>query len=84
MCLLGAPGCACTPFHEAPRNAAPVRAGERPEAAVLAGGVLQRPPEADHRGRVGVQEGAVLVRAHLAAYLGLLRAQHTRFAQPAM
>ena len=75
----GAPGCACARFHEAPRDAAPVRAGERPEAAVLAGGVLQGPPKADHGGRVGVQESAVLVRAHLAAYLGLLQTAHHSF-----
>ena len=66
-------------LEEAPRNAALVGAGERPQAAVLPGGVLQGPPEADHGGRVGVQEGAVLVRAHLAAYRGLLRRQPHQF-----
>lgn len=50
-----------------------VHSRQGPEAAVLLGGILQRPPEPDDRGRVCSQKCAVLVRPYLAAYLGLLQ-----------
>ena len=58
---------------EVPGDAVRVGAGQGPEAAILLGGILQGPPQPDHRRRVCAQEGAVLVRPHLPAYLGLLR-----------
>ena len=54
-------------------NALRVGTGQGPEAAILLGGIFQRPPEPHDRGWIRAQEGAVLVRPHLAAYLGLLR-----------
>ena len=46
------------------------------ETSVLSGCVLERVPEADGRGRVGVEEDGVLVWWHTAADLGLLADDH--------
>lgn len=54
----------------------PVRPGQEAQAPVLQGGVLESVPEADGAGRLRVQEGAVLVRRHGAADLGLLADDH--------
>src|SRR3546814_18271433 len=40
-----------------------VRAGQRPEAAVLQRRILEREPQADDAQRVGVEEGGILVPA---------------------
>src|SRR3546814_5388235 len=44
-----------------------VRAGQRPEAAVLQRRILEREPQADDAQRVGVEEGGILEigRAHV-------------------
>jgi hypothetical protein len=60
---------------------AAVRAGEGPHAAVVHRRVLEREPEAGHRRRLGVEEGAVLVAAHLAADVRRLEDVH-RLDQP--
>ena len=45
-----------------------MRAGHHIKAAILFGAVVQRPPETYTRLRLRVQEGAVLVRAHIPPY----------------
>src|SRR3546814_10637183 len=53
-----------------------VRAGQRPEAAVLQRRILEREPQADDAQRVGVEEGGILVPADLAADMRLLEDVH--------
>lgn len=71
------PGPTAGGAHEAlAHGGPPVAAGQEAEAAVLGGGVLEGVPEADGARGVRVQEGAVLVRGHGAADLGLLADDH--------
>lgn len=53
-----------------------MRPGQEAQASILQGGILEGVPEADGAGRLRVQEGAVLVRRHGAADLGLLADDH--------
>lgn len=63
------------PAQEAPRHTLGGRRGQRPQAAVVDRGGLQRQPQAGGGGRLRRQERAVLVRHDLAADLRLLRAR---------
>lgn len=74
------PGCRIQLFHGdgvavtqeafAQRAAVPARFG--PQAAVVHGRVFEREPEGGHGDRVAVEEGGILVPAHLAADARLL------------
>ena len=73
-CALNELQAPATPAYEVPRDALGGRRRQRPQAAVVHRGGLQREPEAGRRGRRRGQKRAVLVRHHLAPDLWLLRA----------
>lgn len=53
-----------------------VRTGQKAQTSILQRGVLQGIPKPDSAGLFGIQECAILVRWHGAAYLGLLADDH--------
>lgn len=63
-----------------------MRALRKTQAAVPRRGILERDPKPHRARRIGVQEGAVLMRGHAAADLGLLAddhaLEHARVAEP--
>jgi len=68
---------ALRPSHKAlAHRRAAVRPARKAQRAIVGRGVLEGEPEADGGGRVGVQEGAVLVGGHGAADARLLADQH--------